>query len=394
MVKMKRKKRILFVGMTNSVHTAKWINNLKDTEYEIFLFPSIDIGIVNSDFKNITVFQTFYKPVKNSEIKVIGIPLYIKQVFISGIIFVLKKIVKNYLKYYLKIVLFIIKPDIIHSLEIQSAGYLVLETRKSLCENPKWIVSNWGSDIYLFGKLKAHQDKIISVLKFCDAYACECERDITLAKEFGFEKKIFYSKINTAGFHYPKEIDTLLTSERKSIMIKGYQGWSGRALVVLKAILELRNYLKEYSIYVYSASAPEVFLYVDLLRDYYGLKIEIVPLGTNNKTILSLHGQSRISIGASISDGISTSLLEAMYMGSFPIQSCTSCANEWIEIGTSGFIIDPENSTDIKDKMLIALQDDNLINKASLINEKILKEKLEYNLVRNEIITAYENVLK
>ena len=51
-----------------------------------------------------------------------------------------------------------IRPDIVHSMEIQSAGYLTLEAKKILQGKfPPWIVTNWGSDIYLFGRLKDHQ---------------------------------------------------------------------------------------------------------------------------------------------------------------------------------------------------------------------------------------------
>ena len=42
-------------------------------------------------------------------------------------------------------------------------------------------------------------------------------------------------------------------------------------------------------------------------------------------------GQSRIYLGISISDAISTSVLESMAMGCFPIQTNTSCCEEWFE---------------------------------------------------------------
>ena len=60
--------------------------------------------------------------------------------------------------------------------------------------------------------------------------------------------------------------------------------------------------------------------------------------------MLRLHGRARVSIAISIGDGISTALLEAMAMGSFPIQTCTACADEWIIDGKSGFIVQPGRS--------------------------------------------------
>ena len=50
-----------------------------------------------------------------------------------------------------------LKPDIIHSQEIQHAGYLTLEARSKFGGRfPKWIVANWGSDICLYGRLPEH----------------------------------------------------------------------------------------------------------------------------------------------------------------------------------------------------------------------------------------------
>ena len=45
-------------------------------------------------------------------------------------------------------------------LEIQHSGYLTLEARKRFQGTfPPWIVTNWGSDIYLFGRLTEHEPR-------------------------------------------------------------------------------------------------------------------------------------------------------------------------------------------------------------------------------------------
>jgi len=72
--------------------------------------------------------------------------------------------------------------------------------------------------------------------------------------------------------------------------------------------------------------------------------------------MLHYYGRARIYIGLSISDAISTSLLEAMVMGAFPIQSCTACADEWIEDGKSGFIVPPEDPHVIAEAIRRALR--------------------------------------
>ena len=57
---------------------------------------------------------------------------------------------------------------------------------------------------------------------------------------------------------------------------------------------------------------------------------------------MELFAKARIYLGCSISDGISTSFLEALSNGVYPIQSNTSCANEWIEKGVYASLVNLE----------------------------------------------------
>ena len=84
-----------------------------------------------------------------------------------------------------------LRPDIIHSMDIEAAGYLTLAAREGYRGGfPPWIVTNWGSDIYLFGRLAAHAERIKSVLAACTHYSCECQRDVELAREYGFKGEV------------------------------------------------------------------------------------------------------------------------------------------------------------------------------------------------------------
>src|SRR5205823_14034717 len=80
-----------------------------------------------------------------------------------------------------------VRPDIVHSLEIQHAGYLTCSARLMLGDRfPPWIVSNWGSDTHIFGRLDAHRAQVRQVLTLCDYYTSECYRDVRAAQDLGF----------------------------------------------------------------------------------------------------------------------------------------------------------------------------------------------------------------
>lgn len=111
-----------------------------------------------------------------------------------------------------------------------------------------------------------------------------------------------------------------------------------------------------------------------------------------HEDMLRMHGRSRVSIGLSMSDAISTSFLEALVMGSFPIQSNTSCANEWIKCGKSGFLVDPEDAQGIAVVLRQALVDDELVDQAASINAQTAADRLDYRKIKPIAVDFYKNL--
>src|SRR5208282_406757 len=110
----------------------------------------------------------------------------------------------------------------------------------------------------------------------------------------------------------------------------------------LRALRLAADELEGYRIGVYLAGEESVRISAELLEHESGIPVELIP-SCSHEEMLRWHGRARVSIGLSISDAISTSFLEAIMMGSFPIQSNTSCANEWIKCGESGSLVPPED---------------------------------------------------
>ncbi len=391
--------RILFVGMSESIHTARWLSQIKYEGWKIYLFPSIDYGITNPDLSDVTVFHTFYnkKNNKGNNIKLRGIP-----VFSTTIANMLKeqlhKIIQNYRVLKLSHLVKQIKPDIIHSFEINAAGYLTLKAKRLYKGNfPCWVVTNWGSDIYLFGRLKEHKKRIKEILEDCDFYSCECHRDVELARKFGFKGEALPVFPNTGGFDIDKVRKLRskgLTSRRRIILIKGYQGWSGRALVAIRALTRAFDFLKGYKVVIYSAG-QDVRISAELFSQETGITVEFIPSGTPHDKMLHHYGMARIFIGLSISDALSTSLLEAAIMGAFPIQSWTSCAGEWVvREGKTALFVHPEDPEEIEKALRRALSDDKLVDEGAAENIRVLEEKLDKRIIEPKTVALYNYVYK
>src|SRR5690606_25647069 len=69
-----------------------------------------------------------------------------------------------------------LQPDLVHSMEVQLAGYMCADAKRLVGRSfPPWLLSNWGSDLYLYRKLPEHRGRLRAVLGAVDYYLSECQ---------------------------------------------------------------------------------------------------------------------------------------------------------------------------------------------------------------------------
>lgn len=176
--------------------------------------------------------------------------------------------------------------------------------------------------------------------------------------------------------------------------VERLSGLGRRALVGIRALEKCADIIGGYKIVIYSSDGSEdIEIASTLLSQNACVKVEILPLGVTPEQIPAYHIQARISVGLSIGDAISTSLLEAMPRGSFPIQSCTAFASEWFENGISGLTVTPEDSETVESAIRMALLDDNLANTAAEINLNKIIDNANYEKLKRITMEAYIKVL-
>jgi glycosyltransferase involved in cell wall biosynthesis len=388
--------KILFVAFPQSVHTARWIGQLTDEGWDVHLFPSVNAGI-HPDLRNITTYGFGNFRPRDLHPSVRWEQLWPHR-GLSRLSRVLHRFNPHLVDraWWLAEVMRRVKPDLVHSLEFQHAGYLTLEARRHLTKEewPRWAATNWGSDIYLFSRLPEHAEKVKEILANCDYYHCECQRDLELAKSLGLKGEALPVFPVTGGF----DLQTMRgfrapgkTSERRVIALKGVQNWAGRALVGLRAIELCADLLEGYSVSIYMAN-PDVKLASELVTQSVGIPFEIEPDDWRREDVLRMHGRARVSIGLSISDAISTSLLEAMAMASFPIQSNTGCGDEWINCGENGILVPPHSPEPVAEALRRALTDDALVDRAATTNAEILAQRIDVSVVKAKTLAMYRHI--
>lgn len=367
-----------------SIHVKRWVENLKDTTFELYWYDITNQGSLG-EYQNVVEFENGSKR---------------KRPHIKGEYFLSKKMpfAYEYIRPFLEVteaevlegLINTIKPDLVHSFEMQHCSYPILKTMNKFPEI-KWLYSCWGSDLFFFQKKTLHRKKIKSVLKRIDYLHTDCNRDYTLAKHLGF-KGIFTDVIPGGGGYDLNLIQKFKVpaSNRNIILVKGYQHGFGRAMIVLKAleILEKTKELDSFQVVVFGVHR-EVADYIkskELPFSYYR-RDEL-----SNLDLLELMGKALVYIGNSISDGMPNTLLEAMVMGAFPIQSNPGgVSREIITEGVNGFLIEnPENQLEIERKISESLKDFNRIQNAFLINAKITEQRLEYSICNEKIVNIYK----
>lgn len=423
-------RRILFVAMQMSTHTVRWINQITKQGWEVHLFP-VNYLPVHHELSGVYVHQPWI-PVSPKKIAktlvsnprlffsgqakfndyLHNYPYPVRPIYNYPVISRMEPYLNGIKRVRLgeseqtapavygpKVLARLIrelKPTLIHSLEFQHCGYNVLAAKDIIGEAfPKWLATNWGSDIYYYRQFEEHNKQIRRLLGQIDYYSCECERDVELARDLGFEGTVMPVMPNTGGLDMDM-VGSLRSvqkpSERKIIMVKGYQHFAGRALTALNAIERCAPYLSGYKVVVFSAS-PEVYGRVEELQKYVDMDISILP-HSDHQTVLRMFSRARIYLGVSISDAISTSMLEAIAMGAFPIQTDTSCCSEWFEDGKGGFIIPSDDPSYIADRIKTAVSDDKLVDNAYSLNYHVVGDRLEKEKLKKKAISFYTQLFE
>lgn len=376
--------KILVVCMLDSVHTARWLTMFRNEQIDFILFPSTPHRRIHPGIKKLV------KDSQNSSatyslkstLDYFAIPIWVLGLF-SNLwfpAFLLKKVaVKNQVSQ-------------IHAIELNHAGYIVSQAYKfGLPKNIRIISTNWGSDIYWFQQFPNHRKRLVEILKISNFYTAECVRDLKLASDLGFSGEFGEVLPNAGGFSRERiEHKYSVPSERNAIVVKGYESFVGRASIALAAIESIAELLVGYKIHIYSANRKTIKNAIKLVKRT-GLEVFTYPKKSlSHDQVLDLFRNSRVYVGISLSDAISTSLLEAMVSGTYPIQTNTSCANEWIESGVTGSIVNPEVN-EIAKELRIAVTNNELVNSAAVINSQTSMRRLNSSVIESKLKNFYKN---
>jgi glycosyltransferase involved in cell wall biosynthesis len=381
-----QRRKVLIIGMFDSIHLARWLFQFENQQIDFVLFPSKKFKYISFELLKLTTSTKtatyrFAKPYFT--FKHIG---FFDHFF--GLI--LKRIGMNLKLIFLKSVIQRNTFNFIHAVEIQGAAYLYDSLPKHIQKRTTLIITNYGSDIQYFQNIPDHQEKIRSVLSKADFYSAECQRDYELALKFGFTGEFFPCIPNAGGFHNDVFVKNIVPSnDRYLIVAKCYGGTFGLGGLIIDALEIFLRVNPEVRIVIHSVTDDLREKSKNLLIAFPNrVVIYTVQEKIQRDKIIDYLSKARVYIGASRSDGISTSFLEALCLGAYPIQTDTSCASEWIDMGFFGSIIPPD-SAEILNALNLSYFDKELDGKR-IQNLENAKLHLSYDSVKSQSFKFYE----
>jgi len=373
------RKRIVLVAMVDSIHVARWVSQFPADEYFFHIYPSTPNRRVHpliekqkTEHGNVEIYPFGGR---------LSVPLW-------GMDLLLGNRVRSW---FLQRLIRRVNPDFVHALEFQHGAYLADQALRSGNLSHKFIATNYGSDIYLFQQFPKHLAKIKSVLERADRYSAECERDVQLALGYGFRGQVLPVIPNAGGIPQKyAQMEVLPPSERKLVLIKGYDGWVGRATLAVAALPLIKDQLEGFEIIFYSCNAKTIRAIKKMSRAS-GIKVTAYPKkALSHDQMMHLFARALIYVGVSLSDGISTSMLEALAMGAYPVQTNTACTSEWLRPSQNGIAVADISVAGIAEALARSLKAATGHSKAQHFEYRLeIIGRLEANLIARAGLLTY-----
>lgn len=380
------KPKILVIGMLDSIHLARWLSQIVDIEAEIVVtgtspYRSVRPEMTNLVRSNVRIQELFP-----------GLRLFDRNL-IPSIIFLLDQLLGNRVRgWALARLIRREKPDLIHVNELQVAGYpaLVALRRCKEYEGKLW-VTNYGSELVWYSAKQQHRDKLTDLLSRADAFSAECQRDVDLAMQLGFLGSVLEVFPVSGGLTPCEGGDDI----RSVIAVKGYDNQWGMGRVAVERVVRSLERLgkSQYEVVVFSSNFSTI-RYCRKLQKLSDVAISVYGKGElSHSEMLDLFSKSLAYVGVSKSDGISTSMLEAMSQGAVPLQTSTSCASEWFIDGETGFSLSLDDLSSI-DRGLGRLFDSEFeIAEARKRNMEIVASRANPEVLKKKAIAFYLSLL-
>jgi len=372
--------RLLFVADGRSPIAQNWIRHFVERGDEVYLAStfacSVDLPLNGLEIVPVA-FSSFRKTTQRpgtGSARTLGLRTLIRQWF--GPLTIRRA--ADRLRAFIERV----KPDLVHAMRIPYEGMLAADAYTGA----PLIVSTWGNDFTLHApstRLMSHYTRW--TMEVADALHADCQRDVRLAKQWGFEpdRPALVAPGNggiRSEVFYPPEKPV---EEPVVINPRGFRPYVCNEAYFKAIPLVLAKQPEAKFLFALMEGESQAVQWTQELNIAHA--VELLPSLSHAK-MADAFRRAQIVASPSLHDGTPNSLLEGITCGCFPVAGDLESIREWITHGRNGLLFDPTQPRAIADAILTAIESKNLRDKAAGLNREIIATRAEYrrNMQRAE----------
>lgn len=380
--------RILYVADGRSPIAQNWIRYFAQRGDEVFLastficsvdFPLQGLEIVPVAFSS---FKTGNHRPGTMPARTVGLRTAIRQWF--GPLTVRRSAIR------LRELIQQIKPDLVHAMRIPYEGMLAADAYTGT----PLIVSTWGNDFTLHAvstRLMNHYTRW--TMQIADALHADCQRDLRLAKEWGFgvNKPALVAPGNGGvriDVFYPPAVPV---NQPVIINPRGFRPYVCNEAFFRAIPPVLERHPGARFLFALMADEPQAQQWAQELHIAHA--VELLPPLSHHE-MADVFRSAQIVASPSVHDGTPNTLLEGIACGCFPVAGNLESVREWITPGKNGLVFDATSPRSIAEALITALNNKNLRAEAAGLNREIISARAEYQMNMQRAEGFYGKVYK
>jgi glycosyltransferase involved in cell wall biosynthesis len=283
-----------------------------------------------------------------------------------------------------------VDPDLIHAMRIPYEGMLAADSSMGR----PLIVSTWGNDFTWHApstRLMSHYTRW--TLQVADALHTDCQRDLRLAREWGFSQEKPGLVIPGNGgvrsdIFYPPQKPV---EEPVVINPRGFRPYVRNDIFfqAIPLVLARRPHTK--FIFASMEGESQAMKWVEDLNIGHAVELRS-PLP--HARMAEVFRSAQIVASPSVHDGTPNSLLEGIACGCFPVAGDLESIREWITPEENGLLFDPTRRESIAESIVSALENKSLRSKAAGLNQNMIAARAEFQQNMKRVERFYKEIAR
>lgn len=291
-------------------------------------------------------------------------------------------------------------PDLVHAMRIPFEAMLAAA---SLPPDVPLITSVWGNDFTLYARKNPLFERATRrVLERTTALHCDCERDLRIAPQWGYDASkpglvVPGSGGIQEGIFAPGAASSALRAElgipedhRVIINPRGIRAYVRNDLFFQAVALAAQKVERFTVICPNMRDNPAVEAKIKALKLHD--RVRLLPK-LHQPQLAELFRLADISVSPSFHDGTPNTLLESMACGAFPVAGDIESVREWITSGENGLLFEVFSVAAQVDALLEALENDELRARAKPINQALIAARARYEKSMQSAADFYDRVV-